>query len=109
LRKLLEDMIERFNRKVEGDGGLREELQGLEKTIQIASGPHRYYMTLRDCRIEGLVEGEHGAPDLAISADEETLKGVLEGEIPPFKAIATGKLRIKATIEDVIRLRKLLS
>jgi putative sterol carrier protein len=109
MRELLEDLIERFNRKVEKDDGMREELKDMEKTIQVVGGERRYHMTLRECRIEGLTEGEVESPDLVISADAETLRGVLEGRIPPFKAIATGKLRIKASIEDAIRLRKLLS
>lgn len=109
MKELLEDLIRRFNSRVEKDDSMREELQGLEKTIQVVAGDYRFHMTLRECRIGSLAEGEVEYPDLLISSDEETLRGVLERRIPPFKALATGKLRIKASIEDALRLRRLLS
>ncbi len=109
MKALLEDLIARFNAKVESDGALREELEGLERRIQIVAGKLRFHMSLRDGRITDLEEGEADSADLSIMAEEETLRGVLERRIAPFKAIATGKLKIKASLEDALRLRKLLS
>ncbi len=109
MEELLRDLIERFNKRVEGDSRLRSELEGLERTIQISTGKSSFYLNLKDCRIDGPEEGETQGAEVTIHADEDTLKGVLTGEIPPFKAMALRKLKIKASMEDAIRLRKLLS
>ncbi len=109
MKELLEDLIDRFNRRVEKDDRLRSELEGLERTIQISTDKADYHMNLKECRIDGLAEGEATTADVLIRAREETLAGVIRGEIAPFKAIALRRLKIKAPIEDVIRLRKLLS
>lgn len=109
MRDLLGDLIAKFNAKASTDPALRRELEGMERTIQVTTDRTAYHMTLRDGRIDGLREGDVGAPDLNVVADEETLRGVLEGRIPTFKAMAMGKLKVKASLEDALRLRKLLS
>src|SRR6266480_3097980 len=72
-------------------------------------------------RIEGrdevsfLVEGpaRGGAPrrrrdhaDITISTDPDTLGALIRREVGPFKAYATGKLRLKGSLEDLARFRK---
>src|SRR5437660_6660593 len=72
-------------------------------------------------RIEGrdevsfLVEGpaRGGAPrrrrgpwDITISTDADTLGALIRREVGPFKAYATGKLRLKGSLEDLARFRK---
>ncbi|MFQ5837220.1 MAG: SCP2 sterol-binding domain-containing protein [Thermoplasmata archaeon] len=109
MRESLERLIARFNERVRTDDGLREELGGLEKTIQVVTEKQQFHMTLRDGEIGDLEEGQLESADLSVLADEETLRGVFEGRIPPFKALATGKLKIKASLEDALRFRKLLS
>ncbi len=109
MKELLQRLVNRFNQRVETDSRLQSELEGLERTIQISTDNADYHMSLRDCRIAGLTEGVVSDAEVTIRADEKTLTGVLTGEIPPFKAMAMRKLKIKASIEDAIRLRKLLS
>lgn len=109
MKDLLRDLIEKFNAKAATDPSLQKELEGMERTIQITTDRSSYHMTLREGRITALEDGEAEAPELNIVADEETLQGVLEGRIPTFKAMATGKLKVKASLEDALRLRKLLS
>lgn len=109
MRDLLEDLVRKFNERVEEDPNLREEVGDLRRTIQVATDRSRYHMTLADGRIGDVSEGEAPDPEVTITADEETLRGVLEGRIPTFKAMATRKLKVKAGLEDMLRLRKLLA
>lgn len=109
MRELLEDLITRFNERAQTDARLQEEIQGMERTIQLVTDQGTYRMTLRDGRIGAVEEGEPGEADVTISCDEETFQGLVEGRIPTFKAMATGKLKLKASLEDALRLRKLLS
>lgn len=108
MRAVLENLIARFNDRSEADESLRAELEGMEKVIQVITDRQRFHMILKNCRIVDLGEGELESADLTITADEETLRGVIEGSIPPFKAFATGKLKVKASLEDILRFRKLL-
>lgn len=109
MKELLNDLIEKFNAKAATDPTLQKELEGMERTIQITTDRASYHMTLREGRITALEDGDAEEPELNIVADAETLQGVLEGRIPTFKAMATGKLKVKASLEDALRLRKLLS
>ncbi len=109
MRDVLEDLIARFNERAGRDEKLREELEGLEKSIKVVTDKQHFHMNLKDCRIGDLQEGDLESADFTISGDEETLRGVIEKRIAPFKAIATGKLKVKASLEDMVRLRKLLS
>ena len=109
MKDLLRELIEKFNAKAATDPSLQKELEGMERTIQITTDRASYHMSLRDCRITALEDGGAEEPELNILADEETLRGVLQGDIPTFKAMATGKLKVKASLEDALRLRKLLS
>jgi putative sterol carrier protein len=107
MEERLRGLINRFNSKVEEDARLKEDLQGIERSIQIEAGEERYYFHLRDGRIEGFSEGTLDNPDVRVSSDRATFVGLIDRQIPPMKALASGKLRIKASLDDMLRLRKL--
>ncbi|MFQ5919787.1 MAG: SCP2 sterol-binding domain-containing protein [Thermoplasmata archaeon] len=109
MRELLEELIVTFNRRVETDPRLQEEASGVERTIQLVTDQGAYHMALQDGRIGGLEEGPMDGADVTITVDEATFQGLVEGTVAPFKAMATGKLKLKASLEDALRLRKLLS
>ncbi|MEE9173381.1 MAG: SCP2 sterol-binding domain-containing protein [Thermoplasmata archaeon] len=109
MREALEDLIATFNRRAETDAQLQEDIAEVERTIQLVTDKGAYHMALRDGRIGGLEEGELEGADVTITCDEETFRGLVEGRIPTFKAMALGKLKLKASLEDALRLRKLLS
>ena len=107
MREALESLVARFNAKVEEDPRLRGELQGIERSVvlDLRDGT-KYHFVLKDGHVDGIRDGGTENPDLVISSDRETIKGPLAGEIGPFKAYATGKLKVKGDIEDLLRFRK---
>jgi putative sterol carrier protein len=109
MRELIEELIATFNKRVETDSSLQEEVEGVERTIQLVTDGGSYHMALRDSRIGGLEEGPLDGADVTITVDEKTFRGLVEGTVPPFKAMAMGKLKLKASLEDALRLRKLIS
>lgn len=109
MRELLEELIATFNGRVEADDRLQEEAKGVERTIQLVTDQGAYHMALRDGRIGDLREGPMEGADVTITVDETTFRGLVEGTVAPFKALAMGKLKLKASLEDSLRLRKLLS
>lgn len=108
MRELLESLIDRFNERAQTDPRLQEEIVGMKRTIQLVTDRGSFRMALRDGRIAGLEEGALEGADVTITCDEDTFRGLVEGRIPPFRAMAMGKLKMKASLEDALRLRKLL-
>ena len=109
MREAIEELIATFNARVETDPQLQEEVEGMERTIQLVTEKEAHHMVLRDSRIQGLEEGKLEKADVTITTNEATFQGLVDGTVSPFKAMATGKLKLKASIEDALRLRKLIS
>lgn len=107
MRELLEGFIRSFNAKIAGDADLRTELGNLTRTvlIELKDGT-KYHFSLKDQAIAGLLDGGVDQPDITISTDAETLKALIRRELGPFKAYATGKIRLRGSLEDLARLRK---
>lgn len=107
MREMLEGLLQKFNAKVASDPGLRAELGGLTKTvlIELKDGV-KYHFTLKDQHVAGLIDGGTDHADITISTDADTLKALIRREVGPFKAYATGKIRLKGSLEDLARFRK---
>ncbi|HYY47642.1 MAG TPA: SCP2 sterol-binding domain-containing protein [Thermoplasmata archaeon] len=107
MREMLEDLIRKFNGKVASDSALQSEIGDLTKTvlIELKDGT-KYHFTLKDKHVAGLLDGGIDPADITISTDAETLRALILREMGPFKAYATGKIRLKGSLEDLARLRK---
>lgn len=107
MREMLEGLIRTFNAKVAADAGLRAELGDLTKTvlIELKDGA-KYHFTVKDQQVAALLDGGVDHADITISTDAETLTALIRREMGPFKAYATGKIRLKGSLEDLARFRK---
>ena len=106
IRELLEDAIEKFNEKVAEDERMAAELQGIERTIVLRlKDDGAYHFVLKDMRAGPLEEGD-AEGDIEILSDSETIIALFNREMGPMKAIATKKLKINASIQDMLRIRK---
>jgi len=107
MRELLEQAITKFNDKARTDAKLQAELDGIERKVLVdcKDGP-KFNFLLRDRQIGPLLEGPVEAPDVIILSDSVTLTALLKKEMGPMKAYAMQKLKVKASLEDVLRLRK---
>ena len=102
------ELIEKFNKKAEEDEKFQRELEGIERTILLdITDKGKYSFVLREKRIGDFSAGDVENPDIQISLDSETFNALLNRELGPMKAIATKRLRIKASLQDMFRLRKL--
>ncbi len=107
MKELLDGLIAKFNEKAAADPALQEDLRGVKKTVLIDfQGGPKYHFTLSDGRIDGLQDGATPMPDVTIVTDPETLRALITREMGPFKAYATGKVKIKGSFEDLLRFRK---
>ncbi len=107
MKDLLEGLIAKFNAKVDSDPALSAEIGDLQKTVLIElTNGSKWHFTLKDRHVAGLLDGGVDRADITLLTDEETLRGLLLREIGPFKAYATGKLKFKGSLDDLLRFRK---
>jgi len=108
MQELFNNLITKFNERIKTDPKLAKEMEGVERKIMIdIIDGSKYYTTLKNNHAEVLKEGSIEEPDILISADEATFRGLINKDISPIKAfLITRQLKIKASLEDKLRLRK---
>ena len=107
MREMLEEVIRKFNAKVASDPTLQADLGDVPKTILIElKDGAKYHFTVKDQKIADLIDGGVDHADITLTTDAETLRGLIRREIGPFKAYATGKVKLKGSLEDISRIRK---
>ena len=107
---LIKNAIEKFNEDIDNkvkDEKLKRELENVTRKVQIEiTDDENYNFILCGGKITDFSKGNIEDPDARIISDKATLEGVLKGEIKPIKAWATKKLKVKASLEDMLMLRK---
>lgn len=104
----LKDAISQFNEKRETDENLRSGLTGYNRTLQIALDDGKiFHFVITDGRAGELQNGPAENPEIVIETDEKTLMAIWNKEMGAMKAMALKKIRVKAKLEDMIRIRKL--
>ena len=107
MRELLEGLIAQFNERARKDPKLAAELAGFEKTVDVRLVDGRaWHFTVKNQHIDGLRDGPAAKADISILSDEATIVGLTKREIGPYKAIFSGKLKLKGDLEDLARFRK---
>lgn len=110
---LLEELVKKFNEKVDQSEKLFEKLKELSRTIQIELDDTVFYhMRMVNGKIvdilpEAIKEPE--LPDVRILTDSATFEGILNKTVKPLKAYALKKIKIKGALKDRLLLKDLLS
>lgn len=109
LMECIKKAVEEFNSRVKEDEKMSKNLEGIERTVLVttAEGDNIHFY-LKDRSIQWVKEGPVDNPDVIISGQRAVLIGVLNKEIKPLKAYASGKIKIKAKLADMLLLQKLL-
>jgi putative sterol carrier protein len=108
MQDLLNEQLAKFNERMKTDEKLQKEMEGIERKIQIeVTDGGTYFTILKDKHVDEIKEGTVENPEIVISADEATIRGLINKEINPIKAfLITKKLKVQASLEDKLRLRK---
>lgn len=110
LKEILTNAIEKFNKKCKTDEKLRNEVRDVVKKVNIEiTDDKNYCFVLKNAMISGFDEGTVEKPDITIISDRETINGLMKKEISPFKAYATGKIKIKGSLMDLLKLKEFLN
>ena len=109
IKKKFEEMIERFNQKAERDEKFRKEIEKYERLVKIVVTDEKTYnCLLKNGRIEGLNEGEVEKPQIIITSDTATYMGIMDGTKDGFAEYARGRLKVKASLGDMLLAKKLM-
>lgn len=109
VEETLASLVDRFNRHAERNPAMAEELDGIERTIQIhLTDGATYAVDLVKGRLANLRTGHAPRADVRITTDEATFQGLVCKEIGPMKALVTRKLVIDGSLEDKLLFRRLL-
>jgi putative sterol carrier protein len=109
IEDLLVALVDRFNRHTEKNPAIQDELKGHDRLIQLLftdAGP--FTIELKGGRLSPPRSGNGGNPQVKITTDTHTFEGLARKEIGPVKAMFSGKLKIDASLEDKLLLRRLL-
>ncbi|MDD1767417.1 MAG: SCP2 sterol-binding domain-containing protein [Methanomassiliicoccales archaeon] len=106
VKHLFEDLVVRFNQKAENDAALQKELEGITRKVQIDLGSEQYRFILENKRITSFDEGRIENPDISLISDPLTIEELVSGRMKPMKAFALKKVRVKGSLDDLLRLRK---
>ena len=109
VEETLASIVDRFNRHTERNPATKEELDGIERTIQIRlSDGGTYAVDLAHGKLGNLRSGSPVRADVTIRTDTATFRALVTKEIGPMKALVTRKLAIDGSLEDKLLFRKLL-
>jgi putative sterol carrier protein len=109
VEETLAAVVDRFNRHAAKNPAVAEELDGLERTIEVRlTDGGTYAVDLSGGRLTNLRSTAGKKADLTITTDVATFHGLVKKEIGPMKALVTRKLSIDGSLEDKLLFRKLL-
>ena len=67
-----------------------------------------FVMRIENGEMKSLAEGSTESPDIHVTVESEVLMNILSKKINPMRAYTTGKLKVKGTLTDLLKLQKLL-
>lgn len=110
LETLINENIVKFRKKIAEDEKLRNELEGITRKVNVDVKDKEGYSFILDNKdIKDFKPGKLAEAEITITATEEDFVALFKKELGPMKAWATRRLKLKASLDDVARLRKFLS
>jgi putative sterol carrier protein len=108
----LEDMVSKYNQKVDESEKLMEKLKDVTRTIQVELDDTVFYhMRMVNGKIVEVIPEqikEPELPDVRILSDVATFEGILNKTVKPLKAYAIKKIKVKGALKDRLLLKDLL-
>lgn len=105
----IQGLIDKFNEKAERDEEFKNYWKEKARSISVKftdGGECSFH--LKDARLGGLRPEGLAEADIKITTDTETFNALIEKRMGAMKALALRKITVKATLEDMLAIRKLL-
>ena len=109
LEGYIKDAIDKYKAKIEEDEELKNDLMELVRKVSIDTTDNEGFSFILDKgEILNFKRGTIDGAEITIHATTADFKLLFTGELKPMKAWATKRLTFDASIEDVMRVKKLL-
>ncbi|MFP4184906.1 MAG: SCP2 sterol-binding domain-containing protein [Thermoplasmata archaeon] len=107
-KEVLEDMLRKFEKKVEEDESLEDKMEGFQRDIQVDfDSGNQYNLSIDGVELSDIEDGPVKDADIVLSSSAETLRDLLEGEIGAMQAYASNKIKVDASLTDMLKFKKL--
>ena len=106
MEPLIQQMIDKFHRKMEKDEKAREEVEPIVKTLNLDLGEEKYSMKVEHAQVSEFQPGLYDEADILLITTPENLQALVDGTLRPMRAYVTKKVIVKGKIEDVLYLKK---
>jgi Putative sterol carrier protein len=107
MQDTIQEMIDKFHRKMESDEKVRKEVEPIYKRLNIDLKTESYSMILDHGEINEFKDELLDEADITLISTPEHMQALIDGTLRPMKAYLTGKIKVKGKLEDVMHLRKL--
>ena len=93
------------------DPSVQESLSGFSRKVQfsITDLKEDYLLTLRDGKLASLERKSSPDAGIVITATNSLIESIMDKSTNPISAYMTGKLKVKGSMDDLMRLQKLMS
>jgi len=109
LEGYIKDAIDKYRAKIEEDEELKKELMELVRKVSIDTTDNEGFSFILDNgQVLDFKRGTIDGADITIHATTADFKLLFTGELKPMRAWATKRLKFDASIDDVMRVKKLL-
>ena len=108
IKQILEEKVSEFNTRIKDEPKFSGVIEGKERSICISVTDGANYTTnLKDMQLDPFTETDDTSKDLVVTATTEVLLALINKEMSPIKAYMTGELKVKASLTDMLLLKKL--
>jgi putative sterol carrier protein len=102
----IQELIDKFHRKVEKDPNFKKDIEPLTKTINIDLGSETYSMKLKNAQMYDFVPMLLQEADITLITTPENMQALMDGTLRPMRAFVLKKIQIKGKIDDLLFLKK---
>jgi putative sterol carrier protein len=81
------------------------DLKGFDRSVLLRIGDREFCFVIESSEIK---KASIAKPDITIEMSDDTFKALASGEMSPMKAYALKKVKVKASLKDIMLLTKLL-
>ncbi|MBR2254750.1 MAG: SCP2 sterol-binding domain-containing protein [Candidatus Methanomethylophilaceae archaeon] len=103
----IQDLIDKFHRKVEKDESLREKIYPVDKTANIDLGEEHYSLHVHEAKVTDFKPELLEKADITLITTPETMEALLNGTLRPMRAFVMKKIKVKGKIDDIMFLKEL--
>lgn len=89
---------------------VQEKMTGFSKTLQFVFPDinETYVLTIKDGKNAQLEKKSMDSPDMAITWASDVFTGIQDKTVNPTNAFMMGKLKVKGSMEDLMKLQKFM-